>query len=87
MAQTTLTSILAALKTLSPEELRQVQHAVAQQLTPRSLALEEECFLHTLLAQGVIQTIKQPPRHRQGERPLVPIQGPPLSATIVAERR
>ena len=87
MAQTTLTSILDALKTLSPKELRQVQHAVAQQLTPQSLALEEERFLHALLARGVIQTIKQPPRHHQGERPLVPIQGPPLSVTIVAERR
>jgi hypothetical protein len=87
MAQTTLTDILDALKMLAPDELRQVQHAVAQQLAPQPLALEEERFLHALLAQGVIQTIKRPPRYRQGERPLVPIQGPPLSATIVAERR
>lgn len=87
MAQATLTRILDDLKVLQPDELRQVQHAIAQQLALSQASLEEEGFLETLLASGVVKEIKRPPRDRHIERPLVPIQGKPLSETIVEERR
>jgi len=48
---------------------------------------EEERVHQALLQAGLIKEIK--PRHRQSklDRPLIPIQGKPLSETIIEERR
>jgi hypothetical protein len=88
MAQAILTRILEDIKTLGPEELRQVQSAIEQQLLPTRESLEEEQqFLQLLVESGPVKEIKRPPRDRKIERPLVPIQGKPLSETIIEERR
>ena len=87
MGQATLTRILDDIKALQPDELRQVQHAIAKQLAPSQASLEEERFLKTLLASGLVKEIKRPLRDRPIERPLVPMQGKPLSETIIEERR
>jgi hypothetical protein len=87
MAQATLTRILEEIQTLASEELRQVQNAIEQRLSPTHESPEEERFLQTLVESGLIKEIKRPPRDRTIQRPLVPIQGKPLSETIVEERR
>ena len=87
MAQVTLECILQEIKTLEPEELLKVQQAVQAQLASTGYSPEEEQVLQELLKVGLLTEIK--PRHidRQVAYPLVPIQGKPLSETILEERR
>src|SRR5262252_9123151 len=87
MAQATLTRVLKDIKTLEPEELRQVQHALESQLAPTTAENAEEGFLQAMLDAGLITEIKRPDRSRKRERRPVPIQGKPLSETIIEERR
>ena len=44
-------------------------------------------FYQALLASGLVTRIKQPSRDQAFERPLIQIQGKPLSETIIEERR
>jgi hypothetical protein len=46
-----------------------------------------QAFHHDLLVSGLVRAIKKPAAHLKVERPLVQIQGKPLSQTIVEERR
>ena len=87
MAQVILECILQEIKTLEPEELLKVQQAVQAQLASTGYSSVEEQVLQELLKVGLLTEIK--PRHigRQVAYPLVPIQGKPLSETILEERR
>ena len=87
MAQATLTRILNELKTLEPEELRQVQRVVEEQLASTLATDPDEQVLQAMLKVGLITEIKRPDRHANPERPAVPILGKPLSETIIEERR
>lgn len=87
MTQTTLTQILDAIPTLELDELRSVQHAVEAQLTAAAKDDTEEGFMQALLETGLITEFKRPDRSRKQERHLVPIQGKPLSETIIEDRR
>jgi hypothetical protein len=49
MARETLTQVLETIKTLEPDELREVQEAVQERLGPRRYSPEEERF-HTACA-------------------------------------
>jgi len=87
MAQVTLERILQELKTLKPEELLQVQQAVQAQMAPTSSVPAEEQVLQEMLKVGLLIEIKPRRTDRQVAYPLVPIQGKPLSETILEERR
>jgi hypothetical protein len=87
MAGTTLARILEDIKTLQPDELRQVQRAVDEQIPPAGYSPEEEQVLREMLRDGLLTEIKPRSMARPLERPLVPIQGKPLSETILEERR
>ena len=87
MAQVTLERILQDIKTLEPEELLQVEQAVQAQLARTGYSLEEELVLQELLKVGLLTEIKPRRTDRQVAYPLVPIQGKPLSETILEERR
>jgi hypothetical protein len=87
MAQATLHQILVQLKTLQPEELRQVGEAVQEQLAPQEEALKREAFHRALLASGLVKEIKKPRPGVRPERRLVEVQGKPVSETIIEERR
>jgi hypothetical protein len=87
MAQVTLERILQDIKTLEPDELMQVQQAVQTQLAPTGYAPEEERILQEMLKVGLLTEIKPRRTDRQIVYPLVPIQGKPLSETILEERR
>jgi len=86
LAQTTLTHIIDEMKTLEPDELRQIERAARSLLEPQK-ASDEEQFLKSLQRSGLVNEIKRPLGNKKIERPLVPIQGKPLSETIVEERR
>ena len=87
MAQVTLERILQDIKTLEPEELLQVEQAVQAQLAPTGYSPEEERVLQELLKVGLLTEINPRRTDRQVAYPRVPIQGKPLSETILEERR
>ena len=87
MAQVTLERILKEIQTLEPAELLQVQQAVRTRLAPAGYSPEEERVLQEMLTVGLLTEIKPRCPDRQMTYPLVPIQGTPLSETILAERR
>ena len=87
MAQATLVHILEEIKTLKPDELQEVERTVRELLKPTSREAEREVMLHVLEKSGLVKEIKRPPMIARSEHPLVPIQGKPLSETIIEERR
>jgi hypothetical protein len=87
MAQVTLERILQEIKTLELEELLQVQQAIQAQLAPADYSPEEERVLQEMLKVGLLTEIKPRRPDRQVAYPPVPIQGKPLSETILEERR
>ncbi len=87
MTQATLNRVLEDIKTLQPEELRQVQRVVDERLAPTEAEDPDERVLQAMLKAGLIAEIKRPDRTPKPERPAVPITGKPLSETIIEERR
>jgi hypothetical protein len=87
MTQATLTYILDAIKTLEPDELREVERTVRGLLEPDTREAEREAALQVLQESGLVKEIKRPPMVARQEHPPVPIQGKPLSETIIEERR
>lgn len=85
MAQATLKRVLNDVRTLEPEELREVERAVHALLAPSQQEAERETVLRVLQESGLVKEIKRPKNHPQ--RPPVPIKGKPLSETIIEERR
>jgi hypothetical protein len=75
------------IRELDADELREVRQAVEAQLEPLSEASGREAARRALLEAGLIQEFKTPPMRPAEERPQVPIQGKPLSETIIEERR
>jgi hypothetical protein len=83
----TLERILKEIRTLQPEELLQVQQAIQARLAPAGYSPAEERVLKEMLKVGLLTEIKPRCTDRQGTYPLVPIEGKPLSDTILEERR
>lgn len=86
MAQTSLDQALAILEKLDLNELRQLEQAVRERLR-QDEAAAEEAFLQTLLERGIVTEIRRPTEPPAWRHPPVPIQGKPLSETIIRERR
>jgi hypothetical protein len=87
MSQGTLDKALELIDTLDEPALREVERAVRARLEPAAEAPAPRRFHQALLAAGLVREIRSPAGRAHIERPLVPIQGPPLSQTIVEERR
>jgi hypothetical protein len=98
MSQNEFHHLLDSVNSLSPEQMRQLRDELDSKLastaavdhlalTPEELAEQE--MQRRLVAAGVLSEIKPPPRFipaRERFSP-VPIQGEPLSETIIRERR
>jgi hypothetical protein len=87
MAQSVLTQMLEEIVLLDLEELRRLQQAIEERLSEGGYTPEEERAHQALLAAGLVTEIKPRFGGSGVERPLVPIQGKPLSETILEERR
>jgi hypothetical protein len=87
MAQMILERILQELKTLNTAELLQVQQTVQAQLTAADYSPAEALVLQGMRKAGLLTEIKPRCHDRAVVYPLVPIQGQPLSETILEERR
>ena len=85
MAQATLRRVLEEIKTLEPEEIRQVQQALESRLASKPNDAGEG-FQQAMLDAGLISEIKHPDRSPKRERRLVPILGKPLSETVIEDR-
>lgn len=87
MEQRVLERVLEEIKDLQPDELQEVNRAVNMLLDLASKELEREAALRVLEDSGLVRQIKRPPMVANLHRPPVPIQGKPLSETIIEERR
>jgi hypothetical protein len=87
MSQDTLEQVLDKLNTLNSDELKQVGSAVRERLAPAEEADKRRRFYDALRAAGLIGENKSSrPIDRETRRP-VPVQGEPVSKTIIQERR
>ena len=86
MAQAALESVLKEIKTLEAEELQEVARTVRQLLSSSEKDSEREDILRVLQASGLVKEIKRPSMGINHAHPLIPIQGAPLSETIIEER-
>lgn len=87
MAEAILQRVLSEIPVLAPHELRQVQQAVQARLAPPSQAQKRRAFYHALRTSGLVKQIKTHPADDNVQRRLVQVQGPPVSQTIIEERR
>ncbi len=82
-----LQRVLSEIPVLDQHELRQVQRAVQARLAPQRQAQKRRAFYHALRASGLVKQIKAHPANNNVQRQLVQVQGPPVSQTIIEERR
>ena len=87
MAEAVLQRVLNEIPVLDQHELRQVQQAVQARLAPQRQAQKRRGFYHALRASGLVRQIKAHPANNDVQRQLVQVQGPPVSQTIIEERR
>ncbi len=87
MAEAVLQQVLSELPVLDQHDLRQVQRAVQARLAPQKQAQKRRAFYHALRASGLVKQIKAHPANDNVQRQLVQVQGPPVSQTIIEERR
>lgn len=87
MAQATLNRVLADIRSLELSELGPVERALKERLETAGYSPEEWTAMQALVAAGLMKEIK--PRYSQSvlNHTPVPIQGKPLSETILEERR
>ncbi len=89
MPKTTLHRMLNEVKSLTPDEQRQLREAIDRLLSAVSAPPTEEEFEQELVEAGILDEIPPLPA---GDRPNtdwkpIEIRGKPLSETIVEERR
>ena len=87
MEQSVIDRVLEEIKGLQPEELIQVNRAVNGLLHQDPKEMEREQALRVLENSGLVREIKRPLIAARPCRLPVPIQGKPLSETIVEDRR
>jgi probable addiction module antidote protein len=86
-AEAVLQRVLSEIPVLDQHELRQVQQAVQARLAPQGTAQRRRAFYRALRASGLVKQIKAHPASKDEQRQLVQVQGPPISQTIIEERR
>jgi hypothetical protein len=88
---TTIEYLLREVRALSPEDQQQFRRLLDSFLpSPQAASpATEERFQQQLMAAGLLREIKRPPAALVSlpRPPRVTLQGPPLSTTIVEERR
>ncbi len=87
MAQAILTRILDDIKTLEPQELREVERFARSLQEPAEKVAQREAVLLVLHQSGLVGEIKRPHMGNTQERTTIPILGQPISETIIEERR
>lgn len=92
MTQSTLVKLLSQLETLEPKELQELSQAIQIRLQFQSTNEVDKLakFYDSLLNSGLVLHLKQTSSQQQVQhsfkRPLVEVQGKPISTTIIEER-
>lgn len=88
---TDIEKLIEEVRSLGTEELRRLRRVVDERLSPPAVSpgAQEDEFKRRLIEAGLLKEIRTPVRDSDayGDRTPVPIQGKPLSATVVEERR
>jgi len=79
--------LIEEVKALSPDEQRRLRKLLDDMLAQREEAAKIDVFHQTLLAAGLVKSIKTPHTTSTAARRLIQVRGKPLSETIVEERR
>ncbi len=87
MAQAVLNRILEDIRALELTELGSVERAVQERLETAGYSIAEWKAMQALVESGLMKEIKPRCTERSIEYNPVPIQGKPLSETIIEERR
>ena len=87
MAQARLKKLLDEIKRLEPHDLHEVERVVQERLGPAGREGEREAALRVLEHSGLVRVVKRPPMVARPQRLPVPIDGKPLSETIIEDRR
>jgi hypothetical protein len=87
MAKVTLERVIEEIKTWNLDELRQLRESVDTLLMPSDEAQKREALHQALKAAGLVTQTRQPRLTDNPDRPLIPVQGEPVSETILKERR
>jgi hypothetical protein len=86
---TNLERVLSEIKALSPDDLRKLRDELDAMIVPVRPQMTEEEFEQHLLAQGVISSIPTrdlDPAEYHNRKP-IEVKGPPVSETLIEERR
>jgi len=83
----TVAQALDLIEKLNADGLRQVKQAIDARLVEEQETTARETFHRALLTSGLVNELKPARTGADRDRPLVPIQGRPLSETILEERR
>lgn len=81
-----LDDLLTQVPTLNLQDLLKLREAVEMKLATIDEAEKMEAFGKAMLAAGLITKIKYPVANPVGDHRAIPIQGKPLSETIIEER-
>ncbi|MEG5001411.1 MULTISPECIES: hypothetical protein [unclassified Microcoleus] len=87
MSQGIFNKILNQLDTLEVLELQQLERAIGNSLAQKEQAAQRTRFHQALLTSGLVKKIKHSSLTQQTQRRLIPVQGQPVSETIIEERR
>ena len=87
VTEAVLQRVLSEISVLDQHELRQIQRAVRARLAPLKPVDKRSAFYHALRTSGLVKQIKTHPAEDTVQRHLVQVQGPPVSQTIIEERR
>lgn len=89
MPSITFNQVIEGAKKLPAQEKRSLYEALSQWLSEPKAPLSEEEFAQSLVEQGLVSSLPAadapplPPTNRQP----ITVQGPPVSQTILEERR
>lgn len=90
MTQSTLVKLLSQIETLEPKELEELSQAIQIRLQATNEVDKLAKFYDSLLSSGLVRHLKQASTQQQVKhhfnRPLIEVQGKPISTTIIEER-
>ncbi len=87
MSQVILHQILDQLPNLEPSELQHLSQAIHSYLSDKETIANKAAFHQSLIESGLVKKIKKPAFDLRTPQQLIPIQGKPVSQTIIEERR
>ena len=86
MAKATLDQIVEEIKTLAPDEWRQLREMLDAMMVPAEEEDKRKALHQALRAAGLITQVRQP-RTTDTPHRRIEVQGKPVSETIIEERR